>query len=75
MSYPERSTRLSLNLTLKTRIEAIRAAKQAQVGTLRVVGLNEALADVLDWYDATADMRRLGITGTALRDLMAGDTE
>ena len=32
--------------------------------------LKDALAAVLDWWDATADMRAMGIDGAAVCDLM-----
>lgn len=77
MSSTEWTVRYPMERGAHKRLTAVRDAKQAATGRFPRVTLNAALVDVLDWWEATADMRALGIDGAALLALMAqtGDTE
>jgi hypothetical protein len=65
MKQPDRrisTTQFAMDDELHTRLTACRDAKQARVGKIRYVTLNEVLQDWADEYDKTsALMRDLGV--------------
>ncbi len=60
-------------VVLCDRIAGIRDQMTAEIQARQGHGdadLADALQAILDWWDATADMRALGIRGEALRELI-----
>ena len=50
-SFADSTRKFAMDIRLADRLAAIRDMKQADVGSVRRVTLNEALKDVLDFYD------------------------